>query len=132
MDPSGSRVRRRTSYYDEDSDDGLVYGDEYFDDHYETQRSTRNWDHEEEEGYTRERETSGTMSSWLQRQLGSQHNQLAATAVLSGAAVAGTILGYQALKRREAVEELKSSIPPINEQHRAQKVRWIECKILAR
>ncbi|KAL1860081.1 hypothetical protein Plec18167_004186 [Paecilomyces lecythidis] len=122
MDPSGSRVRRRTSYYDEDSDDGLVYGDEYFDDHYETQRSTRNWDHEEEEGYTRDRETSGTMSSWLQRQLGSQHNQLAATAVLSGAAVAGTILGYQALKRREAVEELKSSIPPINEQHRAQKL----------
>lgn len=66
------------------------------------------------------------MSSWLQRQLGSQQTQLTATAVLSGAAVAGTILGYQALKRREAVKELKSSIPPISEQHRAQKVRWTE------
>ncbi|KAJ9310138.1 hypothetical protein C8Q69DRAFT_497785 [Paecilomyces variotii] len=62
------------------------------------------------------------MSSWLQRQLGSQQTQLTATAVLSGAAVAGTILGYQALKRREAVKELKSSIPPISEQHKAQKL----------
>lgn len=41
MDPSGSRAWRRTSYLEEDSDDGLVYGDEYFDDYYERQSNTR-------------------------------------------------------------------------------------------
>ncbi|KNG85455.1 ThiF domain protein [Aspergillus nomiae NRRL 13137] len=62
------------------------------------------------------------MSSWLQRHAGSQQTQLAATAVLSGAAVAGAILGYQALKRKEAVKELKASIPSIDEKHIAGKL----------
>jgi hypothetical protein len=122
MDPSGSRARGR---YEEDTDDDLVYGDEYFDDYYETRNRTRTRDREDE--YTQDRGRNKTMSSWLQRQLGSQQAQLTAAAVLSGAAVAGTILGYQALKRREAVEELKSSIPRISEKHRAQKVRWTKC-----
>ncbi|KAI9035366.1 tRNA threonylcarbamoyladenosine dehydratase [Aspergillus affinis] len=53
----------------------------------------------------------------------SSHNtQLAATAVLSGAAVAGAIFGYQAYKRKEAVSELKDSIPDINERHHAEKL----------
>lgn len=62
------------------------------------------------------------MSSWIQRHAGSQQTQLAATAVLSGAAVAGAIFGYQALKRKEAVKELKASIPNIDEKHIAAKV----------
>ncbi|RAH84855.1 hypothetical protein BO86DRAFT_453907 [Aspergillus japonicus CBS 114.51] len=62
------------------------------------------------------------MSSWLQRQGSSHQSQLAATAVLSGAAVAGVILGYQALRRKEAVQQLKASIPSIDEQHHAEKL----------
>ena len=64
-----------------------------------------------------------TMASWIQRQAGSHQVQLAATAVLSAAAVAGTIFGVQSIRRRAAVEELKASIPHIDEDHRLQKVR---------
>lgn len=66
--------------------------------------------------------TLGRMSSWIQHHANSRQSQLAATAVLSGAAVAGAIFGYQALKRQEAVRELKDSIPEINERHHAEKV----------
>lgn len=54
--------------------------------------------------------------------LSSHKTQLAATAVLSGAAVASAIFGYQAYKRKEAVSELKDSIPAIDERHHAEKV----------
>lgn len=64
-----------------------------------------------------------TMSSWLQRQASSHSVQLAATAVFSGVAAAGAIYGYQAMKRKAAVEELKASIPAISEQHQAAQVR---------
>ncbi|KAJ6164510.1 hypothetical protein N7470_003182 [Penicillium chermesinum] len=64
----------------------------------------------------------GNMSSWLQRQAGSQSSQLATTAVLSGAAVASAIFGYQAYRRKEAVSELKASIPPIDERHHSEKL----------
>ncbi|KAA8647135.1 tRNA threonylcarbamoyladenosine dehydratase [Aspergillus tanneri] len=63
------------------------------------------------------------MSSWIQRHAVSHQSQLAATAVLSGAAVAGAILGYQAYRRKEAVAELKASIPDVSERHHAEKVR---------
>lgn len=63
------------------------------------------------------------MSSWIQHHTGSHQSQLAATAVLSGAAVASAILGYQTFRRREAVDNLKSSIPDINEKHHAENVR---------
>ncbi|KAJ5104921.1 hypothetical protein NUU61_002268 [Penicillium alfredii] len=66
----------------------------------------------------------GNMSSWLQRQAGSSQTQLASTAVLSGAAVAGAIFGYQAFKRKEAVHDLKASIPEIDERHHAEKVSF--------
>lgn len=65
----------------------------------------------------------GNMTSWLHRQAGSSNNQLATTAVLSGAAVAGAIFGYQAYKRNEAVHDLKASIPTLDEAHHAEKVR---------
>lgn len=64
-----------------------------------------------------------TMSSWIQRQASSHQVQLGATAVLSAAAVAGAIFGVQAIRRKVAVEELKASIPRIDEDHRLQKVR---------
>jgi hypothetical protein len=66
----------------------------------------------------------GNMSSWIQRQAGSSQGQLATTAVLSGAAVAGAIFGYQTYKRKEAVSDLKASIPNIDDSHPAGKVRY--------
>lgn len=65
------------------------------------------------------------MSTWFHQHAGSHQIQLAATAVLSGVAVAGAILGFQALGRREAVEKLKASIPTIDEKHHAEKVRFL-------
>jgi hypothetical protein len=41
---------------------------------------------------------------------GAAHGQLATAAVVSGAAVAGAIFGYQSYKRKEAVHDLKASI----------------------
>lgn len=63
-----------------------------------------------------------TMSSWLERQASNHQVQLAATAVLSGIAVAGIIYGTQAARRKVAVDELKASIPEISETHHAQTV----------
>ena len=62
------------------------------------------------------------MASWLDRQFSSHHVQLAAAAVISGAAVAATIYGMQAIRRKERVEELKASIPELNEKHHAEMV----------
>jgi len=79
-------------------------------------------DHRDYDPEGNERGVFGNMSSWLQRQAGAQRTQLATTAVLSGAAVAGAIFGYQAYRRKEAVHDLKASIPDIDEQHHAEKV----------
>jgi hypothetical protein len=54
--------------------------------------------------------------SWIQRQSSSHSVQLAATAILSGAAVAGVILGYQSVRRKAAIRKLKSSIPSLEEE----------------
>lgn len=58
------------------------------------------------------------MPSWLQRQASSHEAQLAATAVLSGIAVASSIFAYQGLRRKEAVERLKASIPKVDDAER--------------
>ena len=63
-----------------------------------------------------------TMTSWLERQASSHHVQLAAAAVLSGVTVAGLIYGTQAIRRKEAVQELKASIPELSETHHADMV----------
>ena len=63
--------------------------------------------------------------SWIQQHANSHQSRLAATAVLSGAAVAGAILGYQAIRREKAVHKLKASIPDIHDSHHAEKVRHI-------
>jgi hypothetical protein len=65
-----------------------------------------------------------TMTSWLERQASSHQVQLAATAVFSGVAVAGIIYGSRAIRRKVAVEELKASIPELNESHHAERVRY--------
>ena len=64
------------------------------------------------------------MASWIERQASSHNVQLAAAAVLSGVTVAGLIYGTQAIRRREAVHELKASIPELNEAHHADMVRF--------
>ncbi len=63
------------------------------------------------------------MTSWFERQISSHQVQLAAVAVLSGAAVAGAIYGSQAVRREKRVEELKASIPELSESHHANMVR---------
>lgn len=73
-----------------------------------------------------ERGVFGNMSSWFQRQAGAPNSQLATTAVLSGAAVAGAIFGYQAYRRKEAVYDLKASIPELDDRHHAEKVSSTE------
>ena len=72
---------------------------------------------------TKEPRPQETMSSWLERQSSNHHVQLAATAILSGAVVAGAIFGTQAIRRKEAVEELKASIPELSDDHKADLVR---------
>lgn len=62
------------------------------------------------------------MSSWLERQASSHQVQLAATALLSGVAVAGLIYASQNIRRKAAVDELKASIPELNENHHADLV----------
>ncbi|KAJ5280120.1 hypothetical protein N7478_005492 [Penicillium angulare] len=64
----------------------------------------------------------GNMSDWLSRQVGSHNSHLAATAVVSGAAVASAIFGYQTYRRKEAVHDLKASIPLADEQHPSERL----------
>lgn len=64
------------------------------------------------------------MTSWFERQASSHHVQLAATAILSSVTVAGLIYGTQAIRRKEAVQKLKASIPELNETHHADMVRF--------
>ncbi len=64
------------------------------------------------------------MTSWFERQASSHHVQLAAAAILSGMTVAGLIYGTQAIRRKEAVQELKESIPELSETHHADVVRF--------
>lgn len=66
-----------------------------------------------------------TMASWFERQVSSHQVQLAAVALFSGVAVAGTIYGTQAVRREKRVEELKASIPELSESHHADMVRYL-------
>jgi hypothetical protein len=56
------------------------------------------------------------MASWIGRITGSREAQLATTAVVSGVVVAGAIFGYQSVRRRERVGELKADIPELNDR----------------
>ena len=73
-----------------------------------------------------------TMSSWFERQASNHRVQLAAVAILSGITVAGAIYSTQAIRRKEAVDELKASIPELSEDHKADLVRPQEANAMAR
>jgi hypothetical protein len=62
------------------------------------------------------------MSSWINRATESRNAQLITTAVVSGAVVASTILGFQQARRMYRVADLKASIPDIDDEHHAQRV----------
>ncbi|KAL9112749.1 MAG: hypothetical protein Q9227_003052 [Pyrenula ochraceoflavens] len=57
------------------------------------------------------------ISSWLERQASSRHVQLAGAAVLGGVTVAAAILGAQSIRREVMIEDLKASIPNIDDTH---------------
>ncbi|KAH6605270.1 hypothetical protein Trco_006977 [Trichoderma cornu-damae] len=57
------------------------------------------------------------MSSFLSETFSNPRLQLLATAAVSGATVAGLILGYQALEREERLSQLKSSIPSLSTEN---------------
>jgi hypothetical protein len=76
-------------------------------------------DYEDEESPPEEKEEKGIMATWFSR----ERVQLAATAVVSGAVVAGAILGYQHVRRQERVEDLKRGIPAVGDGHEVDKVR---------
>lgn len=54
--------------------------------------------------------------------------QFAATAIVSGAVVAGAIFGYQAVRRQERVIDLKSEIPEWDVG--GDKVQFIMCWVI--
>ncbi|KAI1184889.1 ubiquitin-protein ligase molybdopterin-converting factor [Nemania serpens] len=59
------------------------------------------------------------MASFLERASTNQRVQLAATAIASGAVVAGAILGYQRSRRFKRIHRLKSSIPSLADEDEA-------------
>jgi hypothetical protein len=63
------------------------------------------------------------MSSRILDICSNQRFQLLATGLLSAAAAASLLLGYQALEREERLSELKSSIPSLTQDDDAQRVR---------
>ena len=62
------------------------------------------------------------MSIWLQQQVSSHRVQLAAVAVVSGLAVAGSIFTIQTIRRNLAVEELKAEISNSENNHNVETV----------
>ncbi|OAK97012.1 hypothetical protein IQ06DRAFT_350719 [Phaeosphaeriaceae sp. SRC1lsM3a] len=62
------------------------------------------------------------MSSWISKATESRNAQLITTAVVSGAIVASTIIGFQQARRLYRVADLKASIPEIDDEHHAQRL----------
>jgi hypothetical protein len=137
--PLNSRNQYPNPWNDEDyrSESGANYN--YYDPRsraeLERQKQREIEEAEEREAWERERQKQAeeirrreeakrkeNMSSWLQRAASSTQAQFAATALVSGAVVAGAIFGYQAAKRQERVEDLKGSIPEVGSGHVIDKV----------
>lgn len=66
------------------------------------------------------------MASFFSRAASNTHVQFATTAIVSGAVVAGTILGLQHLQRETRVHHLKDSIPELGDD---DVVRQVRCTI---
>jgi tRNA threonylcarbamoyladenosine dehydratase len=62
------------------------------------------------------------MNSWVSRATASHHAQLITTAIVSGVVVGGAILGFQKARRMYRVEQLKESIPQVDENHHATRI----------
>lgn len=62
------------------------------------------------------------MLTWLEGR-SSHQAQLFVTAILSGVAVAGAVLGVQAIQRQVAVNDRKASFPDADEKHDVETVR---------
>lgn len=89
------------------------YSDPYH--HYSDEDEDPAWEQEQEQQGNK---SGGIMATWFSR----ERIQLAATAVVSGAVVAGAILGYQHVRRVERVEDLKRSVPELGDGHEVDKV----------
>ncbi|TVY33850.1 tRNA threonylcarbamoyladenosine dehydratase [Lachnellula subtilissima] len=92
------------------------YSDPYH--HYSDEDEDPPWEQEVEEQEHEGKKTGGIMTTWFSR----ERIQLAATAVVSGAVVAGAILGYQHVRRIERVEHLKRSVPKLGDGHEVNKL----------
>jgi hypothetical protein len=116
----------RSEYYEDplkrslERERQLAYEREQEERYREEEARVREEEEERKKG-TKGREKE-SMSSWLQRAAGSTQAQFAATAIVSGAVVAGAIFGYQAVQRRERVKDLKSGIPDVGRGHVVEKV----------
>ncbi|EKV12788.1 Molybdenum cofactor biosynthesis, MoeB [Penicillium digitatum] len=114
-----------SKWWEEPTDSDLDYGfdsDELDIRYHESDRKITHGNKSKPSDYTNpdDKGVIASMSSWLHRQAGSSHGQLATAAVVSGAAVAGAIFGYQSYKRKEAVYDLKASIPSLDDLHTAE------------
>ncbi|KAG9241687.1 ubiquitin-protein ligase-like protein molybdopterin-converting factor [Calycina marina] len=64
-----------------------------------------------------ESEEPPPMMSWFQRTTSTPSFQFGATALVAGGLTAAALLSYQHLRREEAIDELKSSIPELDKSH---------------
>lgn len=62
------------------------------------------------------------MSSWLSRSGDLSRLSIATTAVASSLLTAALLLTFQQVRRLEKIEDLKSSIPDLGENHHAEEV----------
>ena len=93
----------------------------YYDNYESSSESSSDNEREEEQPPPPPKEN---MASWFQRTASSSQAQFAATALVSGAVVAGAIFGFQHIRRQERLEDLKSSIPELGREHKADKVGY--------
>jgi hypothetical protein len=99
----------RYAYHSEDEEDFAAFNYQN-----ERRRPSQRPIEEQGDGILEEKDKGKqkeSMSSWLGRVSTSSQAQFAATAIVSGAVVAGAILGYQSIRRQERVKDLKSEIP---------------------
>lgn len=106
----------------DDADLDYGYDSDEPDARYDSDRNTYHNTIDTKKTNTEQKGVIENMTSWIQRQAGSSQGQLATTAVLSGAAVASAIFGYQSYKRKEAVSDLKASIPKLDDSNSTGKV----------
>jgi len=114
---------QRAGYYNTPYSSNYAYHSEDEDD-FEPEYHDRRRSVEEKAVANEKGKQKESMSSFISRVSTSSQAQFAATALVSGAVVAGAIFGYQAVRRQERVKDLKSGIPEVGE---GNKVRFALC-----